>query len=90
MSENYQYNDIKPRLFTDEGQRLFLAIRDRTNDLLKQAGAARCHEMISGSLGELWDMLACVDRMIELKEIREVTTGEVMWQHRVFVSDLPD
>ena len=33
-----------------------------------------------------WMMLACVDRLVELKEIREVTGNNVAGQHRVFMS----
>lgn len=83
----YDYTKEKAEIFTDEGQKLFLAIRNKTQRLLKLAGAARCQEMTSGSSGSSWTMLACVDRMVELKEIYEVTpNGKVYGQHRIFVS----
>lgn len=82
----YKYSELKPNILTDDGQKLFLAIRDNTHRLLKMAGAARCEEMIRGNCGSLWDMLACVDRMVELGEIREVTNGNEVGQYRVFVS----
>jgi hypothetical protein len=83
----YNYSTQKPQIFTEDGQVMFLRIRDRTKDLLKKAGAARCQEMMEGAGGgDSWTMLACIDRLVELKEIREVTPANVAGQHRVFVA----
>lgn len=82
----YVYEAERSKIFTEEGQRMFLAIRDRTQRLLKEAGACRVQEMITGVLGGSWTMLACVDRMVELGEIRELTPPETPGQFRVFVS----
>jgi hypothetical protein len=81
----YVYEQEKRHLFTEEGQVLFLEIRDRANGLLDLSGAVRMHEAISGSAGIAWHMLACVDRMVELGEIEEVPQAGVAGQHRVFV-----
>lgn len=81
----YKYSEAKPRLFTEDGQKMFLAIRDNVHRLLKLAGAVRMEEAMCGG-GSSWDMLACVDRLVELGEIREITNGDVAGQHRVFVS----
>jgi len=72
---------------------MFLAIRDKTHRLLKLAGAVRMEEAISGcgqSGSCSWDMLACVDRLVELGEIWEITNGDVAGQDRVFVSTKGD
>lgn len=83
----YNYQEVKPRIFTEQGQVMFLAIRDRTHQLLKLAGAARMQEIMTATAGDAWHMLACVDRLVELGEIREITNRhDVMGQHRVFVS----
>lgn len=66
----YTYEELKPQLFTDEGQRLFLRIRDHVNRLLAMSGAVRMQEAIAQSPGDSWTMLACVDRMVELGELR--------------------
>jgi len=85
----YNYSEAKPRIFTEDGQKMFLAIRDKTHRLLKLAGAVRMEEAMSGcGGGSSWDMLACVDRLVELGEIREITNGNVAGQHRVFVSGM--
>ena len=83
----YQYEQEKPELFTDEGQRMFIAIRDHVKHTLRQAGAIRMQEAMSAAKGgNTWTMLACVDRMVELGELRELTRGDAPGQHRVFVS----
>jgi hypothetical protein len=76
---SYDYKQQRQRIFTEEGH------RDKTH--LKVAGAARMQEIMNGSGGgDTWDMLACVDRLVELGEIREVTmNGDVAGQDRVFV-----
>lgn len=85
----YNYQEEKPNLFTEEGQTMFLSIRDRVKELLAAAGAARAQEaMRAAAGGSSWTMLACLDRLVELREIREVTGPDVAGQHRVFVSRL--
>lgn len=82
----YRYETERKEIFTDEGQRMFLRVRDFIDKTLKIAGAVRMEEvlMAAGS-GSNWTMLACVDRLVELGEIREITQSEVAGQLRVFV-----
>lgn len=82
----YSYQTQKPNIFTEDGQTKFLAIRDNVHKLLKQSGAVRMSEAISKVSGDTWDSLACIDRLVELKEIRELTSSTVCGQDRVFVS----
>lgn len=84
----YNYSEVKPKVFTEDGQKVFLAIRDNVHNLLDLAGAVRMTEAIRGSLGSSWTMLACVDRLVELDEIRELTDDSVTQLHRVFVINL--
>jgi len=81
----YKYEDLKPSLFTEDGQVMFLEIRDKSKELLKISGAFKMVNVISGVLGDSWKMLACVDRLVELNEIKEVTTKFVSGQDRVFI-----
>lgn len=85
----YDYQTERPALFTDEGQRAFLAIRDKTHQLLELAGACRVQEIMpAGSSSSFRTFLACIDRMVELGEIREITSPKIVWgQYRVFVSN---
>lgn len=81
----YNYQTEKQKIFTEEGQEMFLKIRDKVQHLLEQSGAVMMQNAISGVTGDSWQMLACVDRLVELKEIREITGNNVAGQHRVFV-----
>ena len=69
---SYNYKIERPKLFTEEGQVLFLKIRDRAHELLKIAGAFRQGEVLKGISGDNWTMMACLDRMIELGELEEL------------------
>ena len=82
----YRYEEVKPRLFCDEGQRMFLRVRDCVRNRLSSAGAVRMEEAISNAGGgDSWELLACVDRLVELGEIREIPQEKVPGQYRVFV-----
>ena len=83
---SYDYVTLKPKLFTEEGQDLFVKIRDHVRRLLDQAGAVRMDNAISVGAGDSRLMLACVDRMVERGELDELTNpGQVPGQFRVFV-----
>lgn len=81
----YNYEKEKHHIFTDDGQRMFIKIRDNAKRLLEEAGAFTLGNVIRGSTGDSWKMIACVDRLVELGEIRELTGDGVAGQHRVFV-----
>jgi hypothetical protein len=82
----YSYQAERANVFTESGQEMFLKIRDKSKVLLSQAGAFRMSNVMHGCSGSTWTMLACVDRLVELKEITELQIGEVAGQDRVFVS----
>jgi hypothetical protein len=86
----YVYEEQKAAIFTEQGQRMFLAIRDNVRRLLKQAGAVRMQEAIRTVTGDVWEMIACVDRMEELGEIRKIPQSNVPGQHEVYVSGRED
>ena len=83
----YNYKEEKKKIFTEDGQEKFLKIRDKIQSLLSEAGAFTMGKAIQGILGDTWVSMACVDRLIELKEITEITEqGKVRGQDKVFVS----
>lgn len=82
---SYNYHTQRPFVFTENGQKDFLAIRDKAKELLSVAGA-----VTSGKLtcitGNTWDMLACIDRLVELGELIEIPNPESRaGQHRIFI-----
>lgn len=82
---SYSYAQEKQAIFTDEGQRTFLKIRDRVAFLINEAGACTMLAAVKGVSGSNWFHMACVDRLVELGEICELTELGVAGQHRVFV-----
>jgi hypothetical protein len=87
----YSYATQKGNLFTDHGQRLFVGMRDRVLKIVKQAGAIRAAEamLLPDGIGAAdgWDLLAALDRMVELGDLREIPQADrVAGQHRVFVA----
>lgn len=81
----YDYDKQRDFVFTDVGQRQFLSIRDKIGELLREAGAVRMQEAIQHEVGSSWDMLACVDRLVELGELKELMQPNISGQFRVFV-----
>ena len=80
----YKYNELKQDLFTEEAQVAFLKIRDNINKMLEESGSfAMGHALVGG--GSTWHQMACVDRLVELGELREITGDGVAGQYRVFV-----
>lgn len=81
----YNYQTEKSKIFTEDGQKTFLKIRDKVQQLIKQSGAVMLQNAISGVTGDSWLQLACIDRLVELNEIKEITPSGVMGQNRVFI-----
>lgn len=82
----YRYQTERSFVFTEEGQVAFLAIRDRANELVAASGAATMGCLMSGA-GDSWNRMACVDRLVELGELREIPQEDCAGQHRIFVKD---
>lgn len=81
----YNYQTEKPYIFTEDGNKIFLKIRDKVHSLLKTSGAFMMENATNGMGGNSWFQLACVDYLVELGEIREIKTDGAA-QHRIFVS----
>lgn len=83
---SYNYQTERPTLFTEEGQVLLLKIRDNAKHLLDIAGAFDWGHVVKGVSGDSWQMLACVDRLVELGEVKELLQPNCAGQYRVFVA----
>lgn len=87
----YNYDMERDKIFSEEGQRLFLGIRDNCKRMMSVSGAFTMGNAIKLPNGigaaDSWSMMACVDRLVELGEIREVTTAApCAAQYRIFIS----
>lgn len=83
---SYNYETEKQKLFTEAGQKLFLAVRDNVQELLRVAGAFR-RSHVQPKLGayDNWEVMAAVDRLVELGEI--VKLPRQCWgQYEVFTT----
>ena len=81
----YNYQELRSYVFTDEGQRLFLKIRDRMMKLIEEAGACRSGEVTNEFSGDSWNKIACIDRLVELGEIIEIENPRSSaGQYRIF------
>lgn len=82
----YKYENFRDELFMDEGQRRLLRIRENVMELLATAGACTMQAAITKECGDPWKNMACVDRLVEIGEIRELPQSpEPFAQFRVFV-----
>lgn len=84
----YNYQAERAKVFTEDGSVMYAAIRDHAKQLLNKAGAFTMGSAIrAATSGDTFVMQACVDRLVELGEILEVTHGMVAGQNRVFVAN---
>ena len=83
---SYRYEDYKSQIFSEEGQVMFLKIRDHIGVLLAASGAVSMQSILNtpGVTGDTWVMMACADRLVELGEIRKVSTT-IMGRNQIFV-----
>lgn len=81
----YVYEQEKTRLFSEENQKLFLEIRDKSKQMLDAQGAFRYIELVKGFTGDSWLIMACVDRLVELKDIVPLRDPKTCWsQYQVY------
>ena len=86
---HYDYEIDKQNIFSEKGQVDFLQTRDFVKEVIGIAGAVRMGKILGSpktSCSDTFTMMALVDRLVELKEIREITGPEVCGQDRVFVA----
>lgn len=81
----YDYKQMRDGVFAEHNQKLFLQVRDKTYSLLREAGAARLLNIMYGLTGDTWLIIACVDRLVELGEIKELSGTPQAIQYRVFI-----
>ena len=79
----YQYSKQRHFVFTEEGLKMLLRMRDQARKLLESSGAFREQELYSGFTGDSWNMLACCDYLVESNDIRLVYDKGAR-QHNVY------
>jgi|HubBroStandDraft_5_1064220.scaffolds.fasta_scaffold406307_2 hypothetical protein len=85
---SYDYTKQREVVFTESGLIMLFKIRDKARALLETAGAFREQGIHMGCSGDSWDMLACVDYLVERGEIRRVVGGNnVARQHNIYTTN---
>ncbi len=91
----YDYDSMREKLFTDKGQRLLLAVRDIVHKLLPQTGAVRVdvieravRSSFDGTV-DLDEVLACLDRLVELRELR-LAHEAIADKYRIYIDQFDD
>ena len=80
----YNYERERPDVFTEDGQVMFLGIRDTVKRLLRESGAFMMQNAWANQTGSSWTMVACVERLEELGEIKRVGNPTGLLQHWVY------
>ena len=83
---NYDYQSEKHKVFLEENQKNFLKVRDNVKELLDTAGAFKITAAWKGVDGDSCLLLAFVDRLVELGEVKELIRIHCDRQERVFTS----
>lgn len=73
----YKYEDYQGWLNTVASQKEVFKLRDRVDELLKRSGViTRGSIMDLCTIGDSWQRLAMVDRLVEFGAIKEVKLAE--------------
>jgi hypothetical protein len=87
MSYNYELQ--RHEIFSEDGIKTLVKMRDKAKELIKVAGAARADKIMSATMGDSWTMLAALDYMVETGDLYRVTAERTtMGQHQIF-TELP-
>jgi hypothetical protein len=79
------YKEERHRIFEEENQKDFLKVRDICKDALEETGAFKSGNIMTG---DCWFFLNCLDRLVELGELSELTEDkDVRGQDRVFIKN---
>jgi hypothetical protein len=69
----YDYQTERPKLFTEEGMRILIHVRDAAKKLLAESGAFKAGKVFAS--GDGWTSHAALDYLVEIGEIRRIEQG---------------
>jgi hypothetical protein len=81
---SYDYAHERKYIFTEDGIKQMLSIRDRASDLLEDSGAAMLWSLMLGETGGSFEILACIDYLVETGFLCEIKY-ECRAQDRIFI-----
>lgn len=68
----YRYVNARENVFTAEGVKMLMRIRKNIEVMAKVSGVVTVERAISGCTGDNYLMLACIDLLKELGEVKEI------------------
>ena len=80
----YKYEVERKALFSEEGVKMLLKVRDNVDRLLKYSGAFECGYAMSNVGGDSWQHLAALDYLCEIGVLKKVY-DQGRGQDQVFV-----
>lgn len=86
----YKYENEKAGIFTERGVKLLLKMYDNALRMIEYSGAAMMCNLREDCSGDSWLMMACVDYLVEMERLHELTKPGTMGQYRTFTQNLAD
>lgn len=83
----YSYKKSKSDACDPDNQLLFLAVRDKAKELTKVSGVFKIRAITTSVEGDVDTTMACVDRLVELGEVVDLTSEGTSQVNRVFASN---
>ena len=80
----YKYSIEKQKIFTEEGVKKIIQIKDNAVRLISRSGAATVSNIIQDVGGDSFLLVACIDFLVETGYLKKVASGS-MTQHDVYI-----
>jgi hypothetical protein len=83
---SYDYNREVEKIYSRDGVRALLVIRDAAEKLSRESGAVSAEALLRKSIAsDSWMTMACIDFLVSVGDLVEISTRTGgMWQQRVF------
>ena len=84
----YDYKECRKEIFTENGVKLLIEVKDLIESYLEVSEAFKMNAVLKSLTGDCWTMMACVDYFVEMgliKEIDQSLGDNIHSQGRVFV-----
>lgn len=83
---SYRYENHRDYTFTNEGMKKIFKVLDFMLKNAPKTGCVRADVLLNlMGAGISWDHMAVIDRLVELKEIREIPQApDQPWQYKCF------
>lgn len=83
----YSYTEMRPKIFTEEGTKALVSMRDKMREYFKTAGACTIWSLftVKDAAADSWLTLAIIDYLVEKQECKKIELPERFSQYWVLV-----